>query len=265
MTLDMTLIDRLFAYIRAALVTIAAALLPIIFWLCSLLGTQAINSDWAVQNWSLAWAIVYTALGGVAFFMVATWDYRNDTNTKAVIFMAPLFAAIVLWLIAIVQAGFAVTATKSIRLVAIGAPLFFTIGVVMAREVVSFILAASIIAEERGLIDVTRTICPLCNLEMAAADDCPANREVKYPDGEKLPAIPFEGELENSKCGDCGVEDGNYHHEDCLDERCPRCGDQRTFCACFVICPSCRSRSITSTDTRPEKRQYRCRDCGHII
>ena len=37
-------------------------------------------------------------------------------------------------------------------------------------------------------------ICNWCGQEMTEADDCSKNREVEFPNGEKLPAVPYSAD-----------------------------------------------------------------------
>ena len=74
-------------------------------------------------------------------------------------------------------------------------------------------------------------ICKFCNGEMIEADDCSANRKVKYADGTTLDAMPYKPD-DNYRCGDCNIEPGNYHHIGCDMERCPRCKGQMLSCSC---------------------------------
>ena len=75
-------------------------------------------------------------------------------------------------------------------------------------------------------------ICDWCGREITEADDCSKNREVKFPNGEKLPAIPYPAD-EDVRCHDCGVMPSSYHHPGCDMERCPRCGGQLISCGCL--------------------------------
>ena len=75
-------------------------------------------------------------------------------------------------------------------------------------------------------------VCEWCELEMTDATtvDCTGNREVEYPDGETLPAVPYDGD---DRCHDCYIAPGGYHHPGCDMERCPRCGGQLISCGCL--------------------------------
>ncbi len=76
-------------------------------------------------------------------------------------------------------------------------------------------------------------ICEFCRNEMDTAIDCVGNHTALFPDGERLPTIPYAHPTdENARCGDCGVAVGGSHHPGCLRERCPRCYGQRDGCPC---------------------------------
>jgi hypothetical protein len=76
--------------------------------------------------------------------------------------------------------------------------------------------------------------CYYCNQEMASKKTrtCTGNKVVKFPDGEKLPAMPYISD-DNSRCGDCYVAPGGFHHPGCDMEDCPRCGGQLISCGCL--------------------------------
>jgi hypothetical protein len=43
-----------------------------------------------------------------------------------------------------------------------------------------------------------------------------------------LPAVPAA-----KKCVTCGVGKGKFHHPNCPEEICPKCGGQLLFCNCI--------------------------------
>lgn len=67
---------------------------------------------------------------------------------------------------------------------------------------------------------------------MLYAVGCSPNRVIVYPDGKELPARPFVDQYGDG-CWDCGVSDGNTHHNGCEIERCPRCRGQLIDCGCL--------------------------------
>ena len=115
--------------------------------------------------------------------------------------------------------------------------------------------------------------CKACGQDMTTADSCTANEVIEFPDGSKMPGIPYRGptieELEKSlewwkkapfpeevkkqgisnieqhieamkkdpnnkqRCHDCGVKDGGFHHPRCDSEICPKCGGQIITCGCL--------------------------------
>lgn len=74
--------------------------------------------------------------------------------------------------------------------------------------------------------------CDWCGQNILEVSDCSANREVEYPDGNKLPSIPFEDHY-GLRCHHCNIEPGNYHHPGCDMERCPQCGGRLMSCSCL--------------------------------
>jgi len=78
-------------------------------------------------------------------------------------------------------------------------------------------------------------ICGYCKKEMMESPDtCTGNHEVEFPDGEKLPSIPYYyDEDPGRRCHDCNVAVGGFHHPGCDMERCPLCGGQLISCGCL--------------------------------
>lgn len=76
--------------------------------------------------------------------------------------------------------------------------------------------------------------CSWCDLEMLDEKTitCPENKEVKYPDGTKLPSVPYD-RGEPGRCHDCKVDNGQKHHPGCDMERCPKCKGQLIGCGCL--------------------------------
>jgi len=70
---------------------------------------------------------------------------------------------------------------------------------------------------------------------MLTADDCPANREVDFPDDRTLSSIPYTPDYggPEQRCHDCGIKAGGYHHPGCDMEICPRCLGQLISCGCL--------------------------------
>jgi hypothetical protein len=76
-------------------------------------------------------------------------------------------------------------------------------------------------------------VCEYCNQEMRdpAANSCPANTEIEFPDGSALPVVPYDEQ--EWRCHDCNIEKGGFHHPGCDMERCPRCDGQLITCDCL--------------------------------
>ncbi len=76
-------------------------------------------------------------------------------------------------------------------------------------------------------------LCEFCQQEMETAATCTGNHTALFPDGERLPAVPYTHPTDpEAACGDCNVGVGGYHHPGCARERCPRCHGQRATCNC---------------------------------
>jgi uncharacterized OB-fold protein len=48
-------------------------------------------------------------------------------------------------------------------------------------------------------------------------------------------SVPFlpENILYGTRCPDCGVSIGGFHHPGCSREICPRCGERLSLCGCL--------------------------------
>ena len=72
------------------------------------------------------------------------------------------------------------------------------------------------------------TDCPSCHRPMLQADTC-AVSHVTFSDDAKAERRRYAGE---TRCHDCGVSPGGFHHPFCEVEECPRCGAQLVCCPC---------------------------------
>ena len=70
-------------------------------------------------------------------------------------------------------------------------------------------------------------ICEYCKLEMNTARSCTV--EALHMGGMPFPVTRHRA---RSRCGDCGVAHGGWHHPGCDLQRCPRCGHQLLSCGC---------------------------------
>ncbi len=77
-------------------------------------------------------------------------------------------------------------------------------------------------------------ICDACRCEMTddAIVTCKGNLGVLYPDNTTLEPVENNGD-HSSRCHDCNVASGGYHHPGCDAEECPRCNGQLISCNCF--------------------------------
>lgn len=79
-------------------------------------------------------------------------------------------------------------------------------------------------------------ICTWCNHEMLdkTYQSCSGNLNVEFPDGSRMPSIPFLHEDESvHRCHDCYVVKGGCHHPGCDMEVCPKCEGQLISCGCL--------------------------------
>jgi hypothetical protein len=155
-------------------------------------------------------------------------------------------------------------------------------------------------------------ICKWCDQEMTDknATTCTGNTVVEFPDGLKLPSVPYKGkgfelsqfedsylkdnyapefkaifkmfsspqermdywiEKVGTKCHDCGVDVGGFHHPGCDTEKCPKCSGQLIGCGCLderCICDACgwmgNENELIETDGYADKEKIHsvCPECG---
>ncbi len=88
--------------------------------------------------------------------------------------------------------------------------------------------------ENRGSRVKNLAICLHCKGEMrdAATVSCAVN-PIEFPDGQRLPQVPYANEDGRQRCHDCYVAIGGVHHVGCDMEVCPKCGFQLIGCDCL--------------------------------
>jgi hypothetical protein len=64
---------------------------------------------------------------------------------------------------------------------------------------------------------------------MLKAPSCTASGIISFSDAEEIAALPWRPESFR-RCPDCGVAPNGFHHTNCDQEKCPRCGGQ------FIVC-----------------------------
>ncbi len=75
--------------------------------------------------------------------------------------------------------------------------------------------------------------CRWCEQEMTTAASCTFG--ALHEKGARVEMIPWGKERRwsaSSRCGDCGVFPGGYHHPGCDIQECPRRGGQMFSCGC---------------------------------
>lgn len=76
-------------------------------------------------------------------------------------------------------------------------------------------------------------VCDWCTSEMATAESC--NVKMLHRGGVPTAMIRWgreRGWKASSRCGDCGVLPGRYHHPGCDVQQCPVCRGQMITCGC---------------------------------
>jgi len=93
-------------------------------------------------------------------------------------------------------------------------------------------------------------ICNICKGEKDgphAVRTCEGNTEIVIfeeltGEEKKFTSIPYTGDTKLSKCPDCGIVSGGFHHPGCDNEICPNCKEQIISCWCEKIdcwCEDC--------------------------
>ena len=81
-------------------------------------------------------------------------------------------------------------------------------------------------------------ICEDCEQEMTDPKTITCKDvTVEFPDGTKMQRIPYaefiQGIHTATRCHDCNIDYGGYHHLGCCMEMCPKCDNQLITCGCL--------------------------------
>lgn len=72
-------------------------------------------------------------------------------------------------------------------------------------------------------------VCELCEQEVGLAYSCMKRMEGQIPFGAE-PRLVIAG----SRCEDCRVGSGGFHHPGCRIEQCPKCAGRLSSCGCII-------------------------------
>lgn len=76
-------------------------------------------------------------------------------------------------------------------------------------------------------------ICEACNREMLIADSC-LERGEGIPYGQETVWAEYNIRRLPTRCHDCNVKLGSFHHTGCDVEECALCHNQLISCKCSI-------------------------------
>ncbi len=81
--------------------------------------------------------------------------------------------------------------------------------------------------------------CDYYRKEMMNEDSCTPHAYYSKDENRNYAAVPYylrypDAQGVPTRCHDCNVKVGGYHHPGCDEERCPRCGRQLISCDCVL-------------------------------
>src|SRR4051794_1913731 len=89
-------------------------------------------------------------------------------------------------------------------------------------------------------MEARMAVCEACNREMRSAQGGRPRLGAIRHGSESGPMKSFADTARavgGGRCHDCNAALGEYHHEFCDAEECPRCGGQRLGCDCPSVAP----------------------------